>query len=130
MLATDIMTKSVITVPVDMSTADAQQLLLRYRIHGAPVVGPDDQLVGSVSYIDLLGGSGERVLDIMARNPVSASEDTPVEKVAAMMLERMVRRVPIVRNGRVVGIVSAGDIIQLFVNLHENPQPNRRVPAS
>jgi CBS domain-containing protein len=130
MLAKDIMTKSVITVPLDMSTADAQQLLLHYRIHGAPVVGPDDQLAGSVSYIDLLGGSGERVLDIMAPNPVSASEDTPVEKVAAMMLERMVRRVPIVRDGRVVGIVSASDIIQLFVNLHENPQPNRRVPAS
>ena len=130
MQAKDIMTKSVITVPLDMSTADAQQLLLRYRIHGAPVVGPDDQLVGSVSYVDLLGGSGESVLDVMAPNPVSASEDTPVEKVAAMMLERMVRRVPIVRDGRVVGIVSASDIIQLFVNLHENPQPSRGVRAS
>jgi CBS domain-containing protein len=69
MRAKDIMTKGVITFPLDMSVADAQQLLLRYRIHGAPVVGPDDQLVGSASYVDLLGGSGERVSDVMAPNP-------------------------------------------------------------
>jgi CBS domain-containing protein len=130
MLAKDIMTKGVITLPLDMPVADAQRLLLTYRIHGAPVVGPDGRLVGSVSYVDLLGGSGDRVWDVMAPNPVSASEDTPVEKVAGMMIERMVRRVPIVRDGLVVGIVAASDIIQLFLNLHENPQPARRVPAS
>ena len=130
MRAKDIMTKGVITLPLDMPVPDAQQLLLRYRIHGAPVVGPDDQLVGSASYVDLLGGSGECVSDVMAPNPVCATEDTPVEKIASMMLERMVRRVPIVRNGRVVGIVTASDIIQLFVDLHEPPRPHRRVPAS
>jgi signal-transduction protein with cAMP-binding, CBS, and nucleotidyltransferase domain len=46
------------------------------------------------------------------------------------MLEQMVRRVPIVRSGRVVGIVTASDIIQLFVDLHEPPRSHRRVPAS
>jgi signal-transduction protein with cAMP-binding, CBS, and nucleotidyltransferase domain len=40
-----------------------------------------------------------------------------------MMLDQMVRRVPIVRGGRVVGVVSASDIIQVFLNLHEAPIP-------
>jgi CBS domain-containing protein len=119
MVAREIMTKNVITLAPEMLAADAQQILLRYRIHGAPVVGPDHQLIGSVSYTDLLGRPGDTVLDVMATSPVSASEDTPVEQVAAMMLDRMVRRVPIVRGGQVVGIVSTSDIIQLFVNLHE-----------
>ncbi len=75
--------------------------------------------MGMVSYIDLLAQTGERVRDIMASDPVWAVEETPVEQIAAMMLDRMVRRVPIVRNGQLVGIISVSDIIQLFVNLHE-----------
>jgi CBS domain-containing protein len=119
MHAREIMARNVIVLAPDMSVEDAQDLLLRYRVHGAPVVGPGDQLMGIVSYVDLLARTGERVGDVMTPNPVWAAEDTPVEQIAAMMLDRIVRRVPIVRDGRVVGIVSASDIIQLFVNLHE-----------
>ncbi len=126
MLAREIMSRNVITLAPDMSVDDAQDVLLRYRIHGAPVVGPGDQLMGMVSYIDLLARAGERVRDVMAPDPVRADEETPVEQLAAMMLDRMVRRVPIVRDGRLVGIVSASDIIQLFVSLHEKLHTERQ----
>ncbi len=117
----DVMTKDVVAVAPDMLVAEATDLLLRYRIHGAPVVDEADQLVGMVSFMDLAARRGKTVRDVMAPDPVCASEDTPVDEVAAMMLDQMVRRVPIVRGGRVVGVVSASDIIQVFLNLHEAP---------
>jgi len=43
-------------------------------------------------------------------------EDTPVEELAQLMLDEMVRRVPIVRGGQVVGIVSASDIVRVYLD--------------
>ncbi|MDQ7858149.1 MAG: CBS domain-containing protein [Armatimonadota bacterium] len=121
MEARDIMVTDVVTVTPEMTVAEAADVLLRYRIHGAPVVGPADTLVGMVSLVDLVGRYGDTVGEVMSTDPVTADEDTPVEDVARLMLDRMVRRVPIVRAGRVVGIISASDIIQLFLNLHDRP---------
>jgi CBS domain-containing protein len=121
MEAREIMSKDVVAVAPEMLVSEAADLLLRYRIHGAPVVDGADQIVGIVSFTDLAARGGETVREVMAPDPVCALEDTPVEEIAAMMLEQMVRRVPIVRGGRVVGIVSASDIIQVFLNLHEAP---------
>ncbi len=119
MEARDIMTREVIAVAPGMPVNEAADLLLRNRIHGAPVVDDADQVVGMISFTDLAGRHGMKVRDVMAPDPVSASEDTPVDEVAALMLDESVRRVPIVEGGRVVGIVSASDIIHVFLNLHE-----------
>ncbi len=124
MEARDIMTTDVITLSPDMTVEEATDVLLRYRIHGAPVTTPEGRLLSMVSFMDLARRAGEdgRVRDIMSPDPVVAQEDTPVEEVARLMLDQMVRRVPIVRAGQVVGIVSASDIVQLFLNLHEAPR--------
>ena len=125
MEAREIMSKDVVAVAPEMLADEAADLLLRYRIHGAPVVDGADQIVGMVSFTDLAARRGKMVREVMAPDPVCASEDTPVEEVAAMMLDQTIRRVPIVRDGRVVGIVSASDIIQVFLNLHEAPVPEK-----
>lgn len=127
--ARDIMTKEVITLAPDLRVGEATDLLLRYRIHGAPVAMPDGTLIGMISFMDLARRAGEdaTVRDVMSPEPVVAAEDTPVDEVARIMLNQMVRRVVIVRAGKVVGIVSASDVVQLFVNLHEEP---RRAPAA
>src|SRR3989304_3181332 len=70
---------------------------------------------------DLVGRVGETVADVMSPDPVVASADASVEELAGMMLDQMVRRIPIVEGGRVVGIVSASDIIRVFLSLHEAP---------
>src|SRR3990172_5137880 len=121
MEAREIMTTDVVSLAPDMPVEDAGQLLLHYRIHGAPVMDAGGQLVGMVSVVDLVGRVGETVADVMTPEPVVASEDTPVEELAGIMLEQMVRRIPIVQGGRVIGIVSASDIIRVFLNLHETP---------
>ena len=121
--ARDIMTKDVIVLTPHMSISEAADLLMRYRIHGAPVVDEGRQLIGMISFMDLAAGRGENVREVMAPDPVYASEDTPVEEIAATMLDQTVRRVPIVEGGRVIGMVSASDIIRVFLNLHEDVRP-------
>jgi len=124
MEARDIMTKDIITFTPDMSIDEAQDALLRYRIHGAPVVDSTKRLIGMISLTDLSARFGDRVLDVMNPDPVSATEDTSVEQIAGLMLDQMVRRIPIVNDGGVVvGIVSASDIIRAFLNLHEERRP-------
>jgi len=121
MEARDIMTTDVVTLSPEMSVEEAGELLLHYRIHGAPVVDANGQMVGMVSVVDLVGRIGERVSDVMTPDPVTAAADAAVEELAGMMLDQMVRRIPIMEGGRVVGIVSASDIIRVFLNLHERP---------
>jgi predicted transcriptional regulator len=129
MLARDIMTQDVISLSPGMSVADAADALLHYRIHGAPVVDGADQLVGMVSFTDLSGRAGGTISDVMTADAVFVLEDTPVEEIAALMLDQMVRRVPVVSGGRVTGIVSASDIIQVFLNLHEAGPRQAEAPA-
>ncbi|MDR7414971.1 MAG: CBS domain-containing protein [Armatimonadota bacterium] len=117
MLARDIMTKDVITLDPSLTVEEAADVLIRYRIHGAPVVDQEERLVGMVSLVDLVAKAGSRVRDIMTPDPVTASEDTPLAELAQLMLDEMVRRVPIVRGSRVVGIVSASDFLRAYLEL-------------
>jgi CBS domain-containing protein len=121
--ARDIMTKDVITFTPGMTIGEAQSALLRYRIHGAPVVDDTKRMIGMVSLTDLSAGFGERISDVMTPDPVSADGSTPVEQLAGLMLDRMVRRIAILDEGRVVGIVSASDIIRALLDLHEERRP-------
>ena len=83
----EIMTKDVITIRPETSVEEATDLLLKYHIHGAPVTGPQHQLLGMVSFVDLARHAGEAVTvkDVMTPDPVRASEDTPVEDVARLL---------------------------------------------
>ncbi len=119
LLARDIMTRDVVAVPPDMPLDEVGALLVDFRIHGAPVVDDDGRLVGMISVVDLVGRAGNVVADVMTPDPITAPEDAPVEELAGIMLGQAIRRIPIERDGRVVGIVSASDIIGLFLNLHE-----------
>lgn len=125
--AEDIMSTDVVVLSPEMSLVEAGERLTRSRIHGAPVVDATEQIVGMVSVTDFVGRAGKIVADIMTPEPVCASEDTPIERIAGLMLQQMVRRVPIVKRGRVVGIVSASDIVRVFLDLHEKAPDRKRV---
>ena len=72
----EIMTKDVISVSPTMPTSEAIDLLLRHRIHGAPVVDGSGRLLGMVSFVDLAARSGVTVQDIMVTDPVWAPSQT------------------------------------------------------
>ncbi len=92
---------------------------LLYRV-ARPHLPPHIEVLGSIFYLQTPGHieemmrriTGTVVRDVMSSKVVSVTEDTPIEDVASLMIERKVRRIPVVRQGRPVGIVTRGDIVR------------------
>jgi CBS domain-containing protein len=141
MRAMDVMTRDVITVGPNTSVSDIAALLLRRRISGVPVVDGNGKLLGIVSegdlvrrvetgtdarhswWLDLLTESsdraatyaktrGKKAKDVMTANVITASETTPLRDIAGLMERNRIKRVPILREGRIVGVVSRANLIQ------------------
>jgi CBS domain-containing protein len=111
----EIMTRSVITVPVSMPVKDVAQLLSERRITGLPVVDDGGLVVGVLSELDIISRQGAVAGEIMSSQVISAAEDADAEDVAKLLTDRRIRRVPILADGKLVGIVSRSDLIKLFM---------------
>jgi CBS domain-containing protein len=141
MNARDVMISSVVCVKPTSSVREAANTLLERRISAVPVVDDQGKLVGIVSEGDLLHRAeagterrrswwlrvltrdetlaaeyakvhGRKVSDVMTRNVITAGPDTPLHEIAALLEKNAIKRVPIVENGQVVGIVSRANLIQ------------------
>jgi CBS domain-containing protein len=116
--AQDIMTAPLVTVRKDMLLTEVIRLLVRWHISGAPVVEEGDRLVGIITEHDLINFalSGEaaetRVEEAMTRDVVSFPPDADIETLVQSCAARRIRRVPIVQDGRLIGIVSRHDILR------------------
>jgi len=114
MIASDIMTRKVATIRPEASAQEAAQLLDEKRISGAPVVDADSKIIGIITEADIISKvnrDGLCVADIMSHDVIAISEETPVSEIAALLTERKIKRVPVVRDGKLVGIVSRADIV-------------------
>ena len=145
MKASDVMVSNVITVPITATIGETAAILLNNHISGAPVLGEKGELVGIVSEGDLMRRpetgtakppswwleliSSERslaseyikshsrkVVDVMSRNVITASPDTPLGDIAALLERNRIKRVPIVQGGKIVGIVSRANILQALAS--------------
>lgn len=133
MRARDVMSQPVITVRPTTPIKEAAALLAEHRISGAPVVDESGELVGIVSEADLIAlettpdprsqarplPPRERplprtVAEVMTREVIVAEEDTDVAVVAQRMLQGGVKRLPVLRGRRLVGIVSRHDLLELL----------------
>ncbi|HEU5298284.1 MAG TPA: CBS domain-containing protein [bacterium] len=123
MKAREIMTGNVVTLRPEQPVDEATMGMVRRGIHGAPVVDGSGRLVGMASFMDLKRRAGEdrTVKDVMWP-AVAVDEEAPVQEIAAKMLDEKVRRVVVVHDRKVTGIVSATDIVRLFLDLHEEPR--------
>ena len=115
----DIMTREVVTLRPEMPVSEAARVLFHHRIHGAPVVDADGRVVGVLSAMDLIGKSGETVGDLMTREVIAVQEDTPVTEAGTLMLQHRIRRLPVLRGDRLVGIVTITDVVNAFLQLVE-----------
>jgi CBS-domain-containing membrane protein len=135
------MVSDVITVKPDDTVQEVAGLLLVNRISAVPVVDDSGKIVGIVSEGDLLRRGensteherpwwlkllmgrellaaefikeyGREVADVMTREVISAEPDTPVADIATLLERHRIKRVPIVQNGKIVGIVSRANLIQ------------------
>jgi CBS domain-containing protein len=138
----DLMKTSVVTVSPDTSVKHAAQIMLEKKVSGIPVVDDRHMLVGMITEGDLLRrreicaqmpvGPSEsdkrsraeraadfvkshswKVADVMTKGVIAVEEEAPVGRVAAMMDEHHVKRIPVTREGRLVGIVSRVDLLRL-----------------
>jgi CBS domain-containing protein len=114
LFARDIMTTNVRTVEASTSVEAAARVMFEQSISGLPVVDENNHLIGVVSEFDVLAKGGATVGDIMTSSVITVGEDTDPETVARMLIEQHIRRLPVVRGGEVVGIISRSDLIRLF----------------
>jgi CBS domain-containing protein len=112
MKAREIMTRDVISILDEATVEDAARLLARNRISGLPVVNGSGMLMGLVTEHDLIAKQGRLVSEIMSRSVITVSPDTAVEEVQHLLTNQRIRRVPVVEDGRVVGIVSRSDLVR------------------
>jgi CBS domain-containing protein len=128
MRAKDVMSEGVLSVGADASVLEAARLLVNCRVSAMPVVNASGIMTGIVSEADLMGDAEDyvaanngkptrKVADVMTRDVVTASEDTSIMEIARLMKGRNIKRVPILRNGAVVGIVSRVDILRGLISL-------------
>lgn len=145
MRAKDIMSREIVCVGVEESVFDAAELLLSSRVSAAPVTNDKGAIVGIVSEADLvrraeIGTAGKktwlgrlldseasaardfvaaqtrRVVDVMTKDVVTADEDATLSELVELMERHDIKRVPIVRAGSVVGIVSRADLLRALLS--------------
>lgn len=136
----DVMTTSVVSVGPGTRVEKIARLLLQHHISAVPVVDDHGRVIGMVSegdlmrrnesgtqgriawWLDLLAGPEERARmylksrgltarDVMTRKVITAGENTPLEKVAALLEHNHIKRVPVLRRGKLVGIASRANLL-------------------
>lgn len=152
MQAKDVMTSNVVSVSADATVVEIAQLLLQRNISAVPVVDDDGRPIGLVSegdlirraelgterkrswWLSLLAGESEhasdyvkahglRASDVMTRDLVTVDVDTDLAAIATILEEKRIKRVPVVREGRIVGIVSRSNLLQGLVARGPGPEP-------
>jgi len=153
MRAHQIMTRPVITVTPETTIVEAANIMLQKHVSGLPVVDAAGKLVGVVSEGDFIRRSeigtqrkrgrwlrfilgpgksasdfvhehGRKVSEVMTRSPLTITEDTALEEIVELMERNNVKRLPVIRADKVVGIVSRANLLQAVASLaREIPDP-------
>ena len=114
MQAHEVMTRAVVAVRHNRAISDAAQLLVEHGISGMPVVDSEDTVVGIITERDVLLRHEliRFVSDVMTPNVITVEESTPLVDIVDILLAHSIKRVPVLREGRLVGIVSRSDVIR------------------
>jgi CBS domain-containing protein len=116
--AQQVMHRKVVSVSSNATVEETIRLLRQLDISGAPVVDGDGMLVGIISDFALLGIVYEPeirtapVAELMTRDVLTVDEQTPLNEIADLFIRHRIRRVPVVRDGRLVGVVSRPDLLK------------------
>lgn len=146
MKALDVMTRTVISVEPDATVLQAARLMLQQHISGLPVIDKVGRLVGVLSegdflrrretqterrrsrWLEFLMGPGkiaaeyahahgQKVSEVMTHDVYTVDEDTALEDVVDLMERRRIKRVPVLRGNKVVGIVTRSNLMYAMVSL-------------
>jgi CBS domain-containing protein len=152
MKAKDVMTSPVVSVEPDASIWQAVRIMLQRHISGLPVVDQKGGLVGIVTEGDFLRrvetgtqrrrprwleyligpgrladeytrAHGRKVSEIMTADPLTITEDTPLDEIVRLMEKRQIKRLPVVRDQQVVGIVSRANLVHALASVARDIRP-------
>ena len=141
MQARDVMVAPVVTVKPSATVQEVAKQFLERQISAAPVVDDNGKLVGIVSEGDLLHrveagterrrswllrafteadtlaaeyvkSHGRKVSDVMTRTVITAAPETPLHEIATLLEKNAIKRLPILENGQLVGVVSRANLLQ------------------
>ena len=144
MKISDVMSRSVVTATPNMQLKEALELIVRHRVSGLPVVDPDGALAGIITEGDLLrraeiGTAGKspgwlaclvapgrsaldyvrtharKVRELMSREVITVAAGAPLEDAISLMQAHHIKRLPVVENGRLIGIVSRADVLRALL---------------
>ncbi len=127
--ARNIMTHHATVITDDTSLGAIAGILVHARIGGVPVVDVHERLVGFVSETDLMGAllrsTDESVTarDVMSTPPISVDEFATSDEVMTIFRERDIHHLPVVRSGRLVGIITPLDVLKFFLDKVLPPPP-------
>ena len=153
MKARDVMTWGVNSIEADASVMRAAQLMLQHKISGLPVVDAHGKLVGIVTEGDFLRrgeigtqrrrprwlefligpgrlateyvrACGRKVSEIMTPNPRTIAEDTSLDKIVELMERHRIKRLPVVEDGKLVGVVSRANLMHALASLAREAKPS------
>ena len=110
----EVMTRNVITFREDTPVEEIAQTLSSRRITGAPVVAGNGLVVGIVSEVDVFSKKGAVAKDIMSPHVISVTEDTGIDEAARLLAGERIRRVPVIKGGKMVGLLSRSDVLDFF----------------
>jgi CBS domain-containing protein len=151
MRAHQIMTRAVVTVTPDSTILEAADIMLKHHVSGLPVVDAAGKLVGIVSEGDFIRRSeigtqrkrsrwlkflmgtdatqyvrehGRKVSEVMTRDPLTIAEEATLEEIVNAMEANGIKRMPVMRDGKLVGIVSRANLLHAVASLaREIPDP-------
>lgn len=154
MRADEVMTRNVVTIRESASVREAARLLVEHRVSGLPVVGADGGVIGLITEADLIvrqqtvpprhpwwhrffsdperlaeeyrKSAGSTVGDVMTRAVICVDPRMPIDAIATLLERRGIKRVPVVAQGRLVGIVSRADLVRALASRGAGPA----VPAA
>jgi CBS domain-containing protein len=159
MKAGDIMSARVISISPDASVQDAVTLMLQNHISGLPVIDTSGTLVGMVTegdflrraetgterkrprWLEFLVGPNRlaeeyvesharKVGEMMTREPITITEETPLDEIVQVMERRRIKRVPVMRGAQVVGIVSRSNLMRAVATLGRTAPPPAKTDAA
>jgi len=116
-----IMTSDLVTVRPDASVQEAIDVLLNQQISGLPVVEDDGRLVGVITEFALLAVAYDKrvknhsVRHHMTRDVIAVDVDDPISRIADLCIVHRVRRVPVMKDGRLVGVIARRDVLRALV---------------
>lgn len=140
------MSSPVITVHPDLPIQDALALMRKEKIRRMPVVDENGAIIGIVSERDLLQASPSdattlsvwelnyliskiTVDEIMTRDVITVTEDTPLEEAARIMADNKIGGLPVLKNGEVAGIITETDLFKIFLEVLAAREGGIRITA-